>query len=279
MKRDQNAAVASETMKILEQGFYTNSKEKHIDIKIFLEQCKARTKFYTPQELSSLLDSLEPVSLSTKIEVTGETSLEAARRLTSQSNEKVICLNFASAKNPGGGFLGGAQAQEKSLARSSGLYASLITQMKFYEFHRRQGNLLYSDHMIYSPAVPVFRNDDGGLLEHTYALSFITSPAPNAGAIAKNTPSRSKEVHGVLQKRAAKVLTLAVSLGYKRIILGAWGCGVFRNSPKEVAEVFEELLEGQFKNQFEQVTFAVFDNSKDQGTLKAFKKLENGRIV
>jgi uncharacterized protein (TIGR02452 family) len=263
MNRNQNATIANETVKIIDQGFYTNNKGQSID-----------TKLYTPEELATLLGSLSPASSQAKIEVTGETSLEAAKRLTDESNEKVICLNFASAKNPGGGFLGGAQAQEESLARSSGLYASLITQQQFYDFHRQQGNLLYSDHMIYSPAVPVFRSDDGGLLEQPYALSFITSPAPNAGAIAKNTPSRSKEVHATLQKRGAKVLALAVSLGYKRIILGAWGCGVFRNSPNEVAGIFGELLEGQFKNQFEQVTFAVFDNSKEQATLRVFKKLE-----
>jgi uncharacterized protein (TIGR02452 family) len=274
MNRNQNATIANDTIKILEQGFYMNSAGTQVSIGKQLELCKANTKLYTPEELSTLLGLLGLSSLQTRIEVTGETSLEAARRLTSESLEKVICLNFASAKNPGGGFLGGAQAQEESLARSSGLYASLLTQQTFYEFHRKQGNLLYSDHMTYSPAVPVFRSDDGGLLEQPYMLSFITSPAPNAGAIAKNTPHLSKEVHSVLQERAAKVLALAVNLGYKRIILGAWGCGVFRNSPRQVAEVFKGLLENQFKNQFLQITFAVFDSSKEKTTLNAFKILE-----
>ncbi len=275
MNRHQNATVADETINILEQGFYINGNGQRIELEESLQRCKTQTKLYTSEELSILLGLLESTSLQTHIEVTAETSLEAARRLTNESAEKVICLNFASAKNPGGGFLGGAQAQEESLARSSGLYTSLITQEKFYDFHRQQGNLLYSDQMIYSPAVPVFRNDDGGLLETPYTLSFITSPAPNAGAIAKNTPHLSKEVHGVLQQRAAKVLALAISLGYKRIILGAWGCGVFRNSPAQVAEVFKGLLEGQFNRQFTRITFAIFDDSKEQTTLKAFKILES----
>lgn len=275
MNRNQNATVANETLKILEQSFYTNSAGNRVGIGKQLELCIANTKLYTPEELSTLMGLLEPTSRPTRIEVTGETSLEAAKRLTNESAEKVICLNFASAKNPGGGFLGGAQAQEESLARSSGLYASLITQQGFYDLHRKQSNLLYSDHMIYSPAVPVFRSDDGGLLEQPYIISFITSPAPNAGAIAKNTPSRSKDVKKTLETRSAKLLTLALSLGYQRIILGAWGCGVFRNSPVQVAEAFKGLLEGAFKNQFGQVTFAVFDNSKEQGTLKAFRILEN----
>jgi uncharacterized protein (TIGR02452 family) len=274
MNRNQNATVANETLKILEQGFYTNGAGNRVGIGKQLELCKANTKLYTPEELSTLMGLSEPTSRPTRIEVTGETSLEAAKRLTNESAEKVICLNFASAKNPGGGFLGGAQAQEESLARSSGLYASLITQQQFYDFHRKQGNLLYSDHMIYSPDIPVFRDDSGALLETAYIISFITSPAPNAGAIAKNTPHLSKDVRQTLETRSAKLLTLALSLGYQRIILGAWGCGVFRNSPVQVAEIFKGLLEGQFKDQFEQVTFAVFDNSREQGTLSAFKKLE-----
>jgi uncharacterized protein (TIGR02452 family) len=274
MNRNHNAIIANETLKIIEQGFYVNGKGQHRELKDVLRLCKEQTRLYTPDELSTLMGLLEPASCQTKIKVTGETSLEAAQRLTSESSEKVICLNFASAKNPGGGFLGGAQAQEESLARSSGLYASLIAQMTFYDLHRKQGNLLYSDHMIYSPNVPVFRSDDGGLLEAHYALSFITSPAPNAGAIAKNRPHLSKDVPGVLSKRAAKVLALAVKLRYKRIILGAWGCGVFRNSPEQVARAFQELLEDTFKGQFNGVTFAVFDNSKEQTTLEAFKHLE-----
>jgi uncharacterized protein (TIGR02452 family) len=273
MSRNQNAEVASETIKILEQGFYINNAGGQVNLSQQLQRCKEATKLYTPYELSVLLNSLESASRQARIEVTGETSLAAAHRLTRESPEKVICLNFASAKNPGGGFLGGAKAQEESLARSSGLYASLVTLMQFYDFHRQQSNLLYSDHMIYSPDVPVFRDDSGGLLGQPYVLSFITSPAPNAGAIAKNTPSRSKEVRGVLETRSAKLLALAVSLGYKRIILGAWGCGVFRNSPVEVAEIFKRQLDTTFKGQFEQSVFAVFDSTKEQSVLTAFQKV------
>jgi uncharacterized protein (TIGR02452 family) len=275
MNRNQNATIANETIKVLEQGFYTNNAGEHVSINEQLQRCKESTKLYTPDELSVLLGSLEPTLRQTHIGVTGETSLEAAQRLTSKSIEKVICLNFASAKNPGGGFLGGAQAQEESLARSSGLYASLVTQMQFYDFHRKQSSLFYSDHMIYSPDVPVFRDDSGALLETPYTLSFITSPAPNAGAIAKTTPNHSKDVKKTLETRSAKLLALAVHLGYKRIILGAWGCGVFRNSPIEVAEVFKERLETMFKGQFEEVVFAVFDNTKEQSTLKSFQTLKS----
>src|SRR5207253_5281746 len=116
-----------------------------------------------------------------RVEVTAETTLSAARRLAT-TGARVIALNFASAKNPGGGFLAGSQAQEESLARSSALYACLEPQREFYEHNRALRSALYSDHILFSPGVPVFRDDAGRLLDEPYLVSFITAPAVNAGA-------------------------------------------------------------------------------------------------
>jgi uncharacterized protein (TIGR02452 family) len=90
-------------------------------------------------------------------EVTGESSLEAARRLTGP----VAVLNFASARNPGGGFLNGAQAQEEALCRASALYTCLLQARGFYDHHRAHRDPFYTDRVIHSPAVPVFRDDKG----------------------------------------------------------------------------------------------------------------------
>lgn len=76
----------------------------------------------------------------------------------------VAALNFASATHPGGGFLSGARAQEESIARSSGLFACLEGR-EMYSWHRSRLDAMYSDWIIYSPDVPVFRTDDGELLE------------------------------------------------------------------------------------------------------------------
>ncbi len=145
-------------------------------------------------------------------------------------------------------------------------------QLEFYEFHRQQKNLLYGDRIIYSPNVPVFRDDAGNLLDRPYLLSFIISPAPNAGAIAKNTPHLSTDVGNVLQTRATKILALVSNLGYAQIILGAWGCGVFRNSPELVAAAFKEQLDGRCKGKFDRVIFAVLDSSAERVIFNAFDR-------
>jgi uncharacterized protein (TIGR02452 family) len=272
MGRTQNAVIAEETVQILERGSYLNAASDRIELGNILDSCRQNTQLYLPAELEQIVNSTYPAQTPTQIEVTNETSLEAARRIVAKSERSVICLNFASANNPGGGFLNGSQAQEESLARASGLSASLLTQPEFYEFHRQQKNLLYSDRIIYSPNVPVFRDDAGNLLDRPYLLSFITSPAPNAGAIAKNTPQVSQDVANVLRMRAAKILALAASLGYDQIILGAWGCGVFRNSPERVAAAFKEQLDGRCKGKFDRVIFAVLDSSAERMIFNAFAR-------
>jgi uncharacterized protein (TIGR02452 family) len=270
MNRNHNATIAASTLEVLNRGSYTAPSGRIVSIAADLEQAVASTRLYTPDDLEELLQNPQN-NFTTTLEVTPETTLEAAARLAAMGDDTVLSLNFASAKNPGGGFLGGAQAQEESLARSSGLYNTLISQPKFYSFHRAQGDLLYSDHMIFSPDVPVFRYDSGAFLEMPYRAAFITSPAPNAGAIANTQRGSLDRVPEVLHERAGRVLALAAHQGSKRLVLGAWGCGVFRNDPQTVARAFAGWLTGSFSGAFEHVTFAVYDNSKDRAPLEAFR--------
>ncbi|RFU41072.1 TIGR02452 family protein [Actinomadura logoneensis] len=184
-----------------------------------------------------------------------------------------LALNFASAKNPGGGFLNGAHAQEEGLARASGLYASLRAAREYYEVHRELRDPLYTDHMIYSPAVPVFRTDSGALLDEPYSVAFLTSSAPNRGATHEE--HKLARLPDVLRQRALKVLAAAAFHGHRRIVLGAWGCGVFRNDPNEVAEAFADALRpdgGPFARHFETVVFAVYDTAPGSPRLAPFKR-------
>ena len=98
------------------------------------------------------------------------------------------CSQFCRRDSPGGGFLHGARAQEEYLARSSGLYGCLVNN-PMYSFHRERHDPLYTDYVIYSPQVSVFRADEGNLLEEPYKLAIITSPAVNANHVQPERPS------------------------------------------------------------------------------------------
>lgn len=204
--------------------------------------------------------------------VTGEDSLVAAHRLVTAGGGPVAVLNFASARNPGGGYVNGAQAQEEALCRASALYSCLLRAPGYYAHHRAHRDPFYSHRVIHSPAVPVFRDARGALLDEPWAVGFLTSPAPNAGVVARTLPERTDEIGPALDARAERVLEVAVAQGYRRLVLGAWGCGVFGNDPARVAEAFAVLLRpgGRFARAVDEAVFAVLDRRPDSPTRAAF---------
>jgi len=102
--------------------------------------------------------------------------------------------------------------------------------------------------------------------------SVISAPAPNAGALAQNEPGNMVLLEPAMRRRAELVLQTAQGHGVDKLVLGAWGCGVFRNDPRMVARVFSELLStfGIFERAFGEVVFAVYDRTPGQETYKAF---------
>ncbi len=120
--------------------------------------------------------------------------------------------------------------------------------------------------------MPVFRDDRGRLLDEPYTAGFLTSAAPNAGAVLRTAPERAAELPAALAVRAERVLETAVAHGYRRLVLGAWGCGVFRNDPAEVAGAFRSLLGpgGRFAAAFERVTFGILDRTPGGTVREAF---------
>lgn len=268
--------MAKETVEICEAGSYLAPGGSRVEVGDILKRARTGTIVY------SLSDSLEiPGSHQrhqTHFEVRNETTFAALARLTGP-NIHVACLNFASAKNPGGGFLNGSLAQEEALACASGLYPCLLKAPQYYERNRANRSGLYLDMAIFSPLVPFFRDDRGAFLENPILTSVITAPAANAGAIARNEPDNLYQVEPTMKRRAEFVLRIAAAHKVDRMILGAWGCGVFQNDPQVVARIFSDLLTspGRFSNVFAVVAFAVYDRSEGAGTYEAFAKKFTGK--
>lgn len=102
--------------------------------------------------------------------------------------------------------------------------------------------------------------------------TFVSSAAPNAGAAADNYPKEPAAIPDALHRRSEYVLALAAANGYKQLVLGAWGCGVFRNNSHKVAEAFaSHLRRGAWAGRFERVIFSVLDTSPLQETFAAFQ--------
>ena len=270
MNNPNKKELAQETLLIIENGIYRNNLGETVSIKGETELAVKNTKLFRTEDFPEKFDFTE-IEGKTIFEVTDETTLEAAKRICKENQSaNPFVLNFASAKNPGGGFLGGAQAQEESLARSSSLYPCLTANFEMYEHNRREKSCLYSDWMIYSPKVPVFRNDDGSLIQTPYLATFLTSPAVNAGVVRQREPNKIDLIETVNKERARKFLWIANRENHKTLILGAWGCGVFQNDPAEIARMFEDLLKMELANCFERVIMAIYDKTLSKKVYKEF---------
>lgn len=190
------------------------------------------------------------------------TSSEAVEKYS--KDEKTALLNFASYKNPGGGFIKGSFAQEEALCHDSFLYNVLINFLdSYYTWNREHlNNSLYLDRALYSPNIYFV------LKNKTFVCDVITCAAPNKSAAIKCGIS-NKENLNVLEKRLNFVFNIAKENNVETLILGAWGCGVFGQNPKELASLYKKLLKTY--TCFNKVVFAI---PKDRfGNYDSFKEI------
>ena len=231
-----------------------------------------------------------PTSIKTetaKVVVSGKRSLEAAE-VYARQGKKVCVLNFASATNPGGGVVNGSSAQEECICRCTTLYPCLNTDTMwsaFYKPHRKAANPLYNNDCIYTPDVCVFKSDTNfpEILpkDEWWNVNILTCAAPNlrerpsnamnphAGdKAAKITPT---ELEKLLTKRVRRIFEIAVANGNEVLILGAFGCGAFRNPPEIVANVFNTVMQ-DYLCSFDTIEYAVYHTEREVANFEAFKR-------
>ena len=265
--------IAEETLKIQNRACY---KVDGTPVE-FSEKQKSSEKnssLITPEEGTKLINELKPpvnepiASYSVVNQSAVQTILEM-----NKDGERPAVLNFASAKNPGGGFLNGAIAQEEALAASSGLYNTQLLHRTYYEANRACGTMMYTDYAIYSPDVVFFRDGNFELLKVPVTASVLTLPAVNMGQVILRGEDTEK-AKIVMKNRMRLCLSIFAHKKDRYLILGAYGCGVFRNNPADVARWWKELLEAEnYRRFFTEIVFAVLDNSKTQNTIAAFKDI------
>ena len=165
-------------------------------------------------------------------------NLDSVSAAAKYNKGKVAILNFASYKNPGGMFLNGSKAQEECLCHSSYLYNVLSNFKDFYCWNNQNKNrALYLNRALYTPNI-MFQSKD----EEFFYCDVITCAAPNKSAAQKYQHVTDEENTEVLYSRIKFVLDIAKENGVDTLILGAYGCGVFGQDPKEVASIFKKYL-------------------------------------
>ena len=204
---------------------------------------------------------------------------------------RIGILNFASCINPGGGVLRGTTTQEEAICRISTLYPALYTQVNeggFYQRHREwiKAGLMgreNRDDCIYTPDVMVFRNDTFAcemLAENQWIkIDVLTCAAPDQrwnGDGTKFSPS-SEELENLFIQRIEMIFKVAAKHGIEVLILGAFGCGAFGNSPDVVAKAFEKGML-KYISSFQVIEFAVYAGSTLDRNYQAFTAIKGIEI-
>lgn len=276
--RGSRSAIARDTLDCCERGFIEISETRErVDIAEQVAFAREHTETLRPNDLRALLrdavtrsQDASALRFDTVVEFADETTLVGAQAMcemlqnapsvgadeVGDGDERRFCaiLNFASAKNPGGGFLGGASAQEESLARSSALYGC-IKDSDMYRINRNDNaRLVYHDVGVYSARVPFFKLDSGTTVA-PFLAGVLTMPAPNGGCVRRGV-SRA-ELAAAVGRRVHAVLAMAAAHGHTHLVLGAYGCGVFKNDVDSVAQQFYRALNGVFRGRFSRVRFSI----------------------
>lgn len=230
-----------------------------------IEDSIKRSKVYKPDVCKNISQFMGKYEM--EIKVVDLTTSEAIFEYGDGKNHLGV-LNFASYRYAGGGYIIGSLAQEEALCHDSNLYEVLSSEYIQEEFYKKNleslCNNLYTSRLVYSPDI-VFVSDTVDV-----KCDVITCAAPNIGAYL----SKHRELDNykdILRDRVDNILYSAFENNVETLILGAFGCGVFKNNPYNVAEVFRELIFDKYSACFRKVIFAIPKGKN----LDAFKEVFN----
>ena len=229
-----------------------------------------------------------------EVAVVNQDCLEAAR--DELPNGNVAVLMFASPLEAGGDMAEENFSQEEGLCRRSNMFGFMWDQVRMratthcYNLvdltHPDQVDPPYStlanNRMIHVPQVTVFRagkNDDYQMLENPFDVGMLVSPAlkfPRYERLDGKSRFTRDEDEVQLRKVLMTQLKVAYDQNYDTVILGAFGCGTFRNPPEIIAECYKNIINTHFKGAFKKIVFAILDDASNsthnpEGNLKPFQ--------
>lgn len=266
------------TVQIVNSGFYLTEEGKNVKLPKHNDD---KSVFY---ENEFNVNNIPSPKKETIIEISEKDCLKEAVRLKREGYYPAV-LNMANRQNPGGGVLHGSRAQEESIFRRTNLFRSLYQFSPYAEIFgikkaEKQYPLDRNFGGVYSPDVIYFRDSEKRgcrLLNTPEYVSVITVAAMNRPELTSTMEICSHLVEGVKNKMRS-IFRIALRHRHDSVVLGAWGCGAFRNPPKHIAYLFHEVLnEIEFKNKFRKIVFAIIEdhNSRKshnpEGNLKPFQ--------
>ena len=266
--RAMRMRVFEETVQIVQQGYYTTKQGERFEFpcqkNIFGKRPLIESKFY-----DSEIAELHAIETTNKTTITVENidCLVAAQNIQNKGYN-VAVLNMASRRIPGGGVINGAGAQEENLFRRSNLFQSMY---QFSPFARKycikpssnQDPLDRNYGGVYTKNATVFRaseKDGYDLLSNPFTMSFISVAGINRPELTPYGMIADKLVNPIKNK-IRTIFRIGIENGHDALVLGALGCGAFRNPPKHIAKLFHEVIdEPEFCGQYKLLCFAILED-------------------
>ena len=272
-KRERLAVIFRDT-----QQFYSTNPA----LMAAVEASRKNTKLYDAGAAPGFPDGVNKAGAVT---VTKSRTYEAAMRLSdTYPGRKIAVLNFASATKPGGGVINGSSAQEESLCRYPTLDRRFLWQ-SYYDVNRAAGDVLHTDACIYSPGIVICKTDENFPermpQEDWVTVDVISCAAPNL----RNTPANlynpengqavsilPADLQRLHEQRARAILAVAADNGVDILVLGAFGCGAFRNDPRVVAKAYANVMK-DCRRYFNLIEFAIFCRDFETENYDAFAEV------
>lgn len=260
--RTMRSEIFQQTVSIIKVGHYISEKNKKVSLPSDSEMI-SNTRFYSDRVDVSNVPNQEN---ETAIQVDNIDCLLAAQKLTKLGYNPAV-LNMASRQNPGGGVYHGAGAQEENLFRRSNLYRSMFQfapYAELYGLHPSSDQYPLDRNFggVYTPNAIVFRGTEREgypLLDEPYKMSFVAVPGMNRPQLGHGLIV--PELIEPIKNKMRTIFRIGLKHGHDSLVLGALGCGAFRNPPRHIAKLFHEVIEEvEFKNRYRLLYFAILED-------------------
>ena len=251
------------TIEIVNQGYYTTEGGKHITFPSDKDMMH-NTVFY---EHEFRAPDAPQNSETTIVEIQNIDCLYAGVQLKEQGYNPAV-LNMASQHNPGGGVTSGSGAQEETLFRRTNIFRSLY-QFASYAWQYGIAPSLHQYPLdsnfggVYTPSAIYFRDSEQkgyALLDNPVTLSLITVAGINRPTLTADNRIADHLVD-IVKNKIRTIFRIGLANRHDSLVLGALGCGAFRNPPRHVARLFHEVMdEPEFMNRYKKIVFAILDD-------------------
>ena len=186
--------------------------------------------------------------------------------------ENPLVLNLASDYHPGGGVAKGSGAQEESLFRRSNYFQTLTKQ--YYP--------IFDGYAIYSPNVSIIKQNETNRwlpydINANLKLHFIACPGlrhPKTIKINNKILLNDYDKNRLVTK-IETIIQCAIKYNHDTIVFGALGCGVWKNPPDHIANIFKEVLT-KYNGVIKNYVFAILGtNTNNNSFYKINSQMDN----